>query len=312
LKRAIQKEIVDPLAENFWPAISRRATMWSWTPSPEVICFLKSPAKNKSAQRQRRLPLPAFRSILTLDGRHLDSPECRDVTHTNRINYQVTEDFMFEEQMGCRSCARAADGRFTIKGSEARYAPDRTFDTQHIALDLKLDLDKKTLSGTCTTTLEAMAEKADRMVFDAVGFKGVSVTREGRATEFKYDGKKITVVFDPADCPGSAGGCGHPLPCHKTPFGPLFRWAGPVLSQQTGSGLDAGGRRIFPLLVSLPRRAPGSDHHGNARAGAAGVYGGVQRPAGSEIGDRSRHPFSLETGHSPRDVFGDVGGGRIF
>jgi aminopeptidase N len=104
---------------------------------------------------------------------------------------------MFEEQMGCRSCARAADGRFTIKGSEARYAPDRTFDTQHIALDLKLDLDKKTLSGTCTTTLEAMAEKADRMVFDAVGFKGVSVTREGRATEFKYDGKKITVVFDP-------------------------------------------------------------------------------------------------------------------
>lgn len=102
---------------------------------------------------------------------------------------------MMEERWVCRCAEGAADGRFTIKGSEARYAPDRTFDTEHIRLDLRLDLRKKTLSGSCTTTLRALAESAGTMVFDAVGFQGVAVRAKGRRVPFRYDGKKVTVNF---------------------------------------------------------------------------------------------------------------------
>jgi hypothetical protein len=46
---------------------------------------------------------------------------------------------MREERMICRHAATAFDGRFTLKGAESHYAPDRAFDTEHIRLDLRLD-----------------------------------------------------------------------------------------------------------------------------------------------------------------------------
>ena len=48
----------------------------------------------------------------------------------------------------CRSFS-AADGRFSYPGSTPHYAPDRTFDTQHIRLELTLDFPRKTLKGRC-------------------------------------------------------------------------------------------------------------------------------------------------------------------
>ena len=90
---------------------------------------------------------------------------------------------------GCR--CRAMDSRFAIKGSEPRYAPDRTFDTEHIKIDGTLDIKKKTFKAECATDLLCVADGADSMAFDAVGFKDVKV-KGGKSS---YNGEKITVSF---------------------------------------------------------------------------------------------------------------------
>jgi len=85
------------------------------------------------------------------------------------------------------------DGRFAYSGSTPHYAPDRTFNARHVRLELALDFPTKTLSGTCTTTLEAIADPADRATFDAVDFKISRVTVKGKPARFDYDRRRLTV-----------------------------------------------------------------------------------------------------------------------
>jgi aminopeptidase N len=98
---------------------------------------------------------------------------------------------MFENLFECKRSS--LDARFTLKGSVPHYAPDRTFDTEHIRLDLRLDIPRKTLQGICTTTLSVLADGTEKLVFDAVNFKIASVRSKGRALAFENDGKKLTV-----------------------------------------------------------------------------------------------------------------------
>src|SRR5438094_2631462 len=86
-----------------------------------------------------------------------------------------------------------ADGRFAYPGSVPHYAPDRTFDTRHIRLDLALDFGRKALKGRCLTTLVAIADGATEMVFDAVSFKDIKVTAKGRPLKFDYTGRQLKV-----------------------------------------------------------------------------------------------------------------------
>ncbi len=101
---------------------------------------------------------------------------------------------MIEHLFECKRSGQL-DARFTLKGSTPHYAPDRTFDTEHIRLDLRLDLRGKSLQGICTTTLRVLSEGANRLVFDAVHFKVASVRGNGRALAFENDGKKVTVIL---------------------------------------------------------------------------------------------------------------------
>ncbi len=100
-----------------------------------------------------------------------------------------------EEQFECRSFSgnALADGRFAYAGSTPHYAPDRTFDTQHIRLELALDFGRKSLQGRCTTTLLAIADGAQTMVFDAVDFQVQGVTSRSKALKFDYDKRKLTL-----------------------------------------------------------------------------------------------------------------------
>lgn len=101
-----------------------------------------------------------------------------------------------ETQLKCRQYAGlAADGRFAYSGSTPHYAPDRTFDTQHIRLELTLDFTRKSLSGISTTTLVALANDANHMIFDAVDFKDLSVTAKGKAVKHSYDGRKLRLEW---------------------------------------------------------------------------------------------------------------------
>ncbi len=101
---------------------------------------------------------------------------------------------ILEELFECKRWGGGAlDSRFTLAGSEAHYAPDRTFDTEHIRLDLDLDLSRKTLRGVCDTRLRALADGADAMVFDAVNFRLGSVRLDGRSLKHTYKDGRLTV-----------------------------------------------------------------------------------------------------------------------
>src|SRR5262245_41933251 len=86
-----------------------------------------------------------------------------------------------------------ADGRFALSGSTPHYAPDRPFDSRHLRLELRLDFGRKTLSGRCVTTLAAIQEGAQTMVFDAVDFKNVRVRSGHARLRHDYDRRKLTV-----------------------------------------------------------------------------------------------------------------------
>jgi len=100
-----------------------------------------------------------------------------------------------QELFECRAFSRAyaADGRFAYSGSTPHYAPDRTFDSRHIRLELTLDFSRKTLTGRCTTSLTALTDNAATMVFDAVNFHNVKVLSAGRPVPFDYDQRQMKI-----------------------------------------------------------------------------------------------------------------------
>ncbi len=99
------------------------------------------------------------------------------------------------EQFECKAFSGRswADGRFSYAGSTPHYAPDRTFDTRHIRLEVSLDFVRKSLKGECVTTLQAIADRATEMAFDAVNFKDLKVTSRGQALKFDYNGRQIKI-----------------------------------------------------------------------------------------------------------------------
>lgn len=85
------------------------------------------------------------------------------------------------------------DARFSLKGSTAMYAPDRTFDTEHIRLDLKLDIERETVRGLCQVRLRAITSNAKEMVFDAVNFRIQDVRWNGKRISYQYKDGKLRV-----------------------------------------------------------------------------------------------------------------------
>jgi aminopeptidase N len=85
-----------------------------------------------------------------------------------------------------------------LLGKPASYAPDRAFDAVHVALDLDVDLRRKTLSGTCTTTVRARRAGVKRLEFDAVGLKITKALADGRPAPFRLKDGKVTVTLPKA------------------------------------------------------------------------------------------------------------------
>ncbi|MCG3205640.1 MAG: hypothetical protein KCHDKBKB_02362 [Elusimicrobia bacterium] len=93
------------------------------------------------------------------------------------------------ERNYCRSYAGNFDSRFALKGSTASYAPDRTFDTEHIRLELTLDFNRESLKGICTTRLRALIDNPPEMKFDAVNFHlGAVLWNKKKAVTHYKDG----------------------------------------------------------------------------------------------------------------------------
>ena len=109
---------------------------------------------------------------------------------------------MIEKEM--LSCARLRDslaaGKFARPGSKPSYAPDQSFDAQHILLEIGLDFPRKTVHGRCTTTFRTIVDGAKEIRFDAADMKILSVTLEpGRRLPVVHKDEKLTVRL-PSAC----------------------------------------------------------------------------------------------------------------
>ena len=69
---------------------------------------------------------------------------------------------------------------FALPGARPQYGPDRPLRVLHIDLQLRPDLAKRTIEGSCTTSVEAVDDEVERIVLDAVDMHIDSV-RAGNA-----------------------------------------------------------------------------------------------------------------------------------
>ena len=83
--------------------------------------------------------------------------------------------------------AQAADTPRAITPDPLRYvSPSRTYDTEHTAVDLDVDLQKRRIAGNVTHTVRALRDQLAEVRMNCVGLVVDSVTVNGRRARFEY------------------------------------------------------------------------------------------------------------------------------
>ncbi|MGL5035457.1 MAG: M1 family aminopeptidase [Microcystaceae cyanobacterium] len=82
---------------------------------------------------------------------------------------------------------------FELPGSKPNYNPDRPGQVQHIALDLKLEITKKSFTGICRITLLPIRPNIIQLVLDAVNLQIDLVLIKKVSQSFNYDGEKLVI-----------------------------------------------------------------------------------------------------------------------
>jgi aminopeptidase N len=85
---------------------------------------------------------------------------------------------------------------FELPGDTVHYAPNRPADVKHVKLDIALDFDQETISGTASTTFFTLYDDLKTVTFDAVELHIEGVKLDGKALEFSNDDKKLIVTLD--------------------------------------------------------------------------------------------------------------------
>src|SRR5262245_29949486 len=91
---------------------------------------------------------------------------------------------------------------FAFPGTRAKYAPDRVFDVQHLALALDVDPHQRTIEGIATLRGAVIAPGTRAIELDAVELQIDRATVEGAPAPFRHDGRKLRIEL-PA--PAKAG-----------------------------------------------------------------------------------------------------------
>jgi aminopeptidase N len=82
---------------------------------------------------------------------------------------------------------------FAFPGTRAKYAPDRVFDVQHLALALDIDPQRRTVEGTATLRGAVVAPGTRAIELDAVELEIDRVAVDGAAATFRHDGRKLQI-----------------------------------------------------------------------------------------------------------------------
>jgi aminopeptidase N len=93
---------------------------------------------------------------------------------------------------------------FHVPGSSRHYPPVTEYHTEHIKLQLKIDLEAQTIKGSCSLNIVPSAATHPSVLhFDASGMQIERVDVDGKNTRFDYDGEVLTVKPDPVLSPSA-------------------------------------------------------------------------------------------------------------
>ena len=104
---------------------------------------------------------------------------------------------MFERRLHarCGCAAHAAAARpFAFSNTPRNFERDRPFVVEHLALDLELRPESKSVAGSATLDVRRVDKTKDTIELDAVGFTIESVTVDGAAARHTYDGRILRVT----------------------------------------------------------------------------------------------------------------------
>ena len=85
---------------------------------------------------------------------------------------------------------------FAFSSSPRHFERPRPFTIEHLAFDLALDFDTRSVRGSATLRLRRVDPEATALELDAVGFAISSVTLGGKETTYTYDGARLVVQIE--------------------------------------------------------------------------------------------------------------------
>jgi hypothetical protein len=176
-----------------------------------------------------------------------------------------------------------------------RPVRDRAFHTEHLALDLEVDVARGRLRGTATLTLVSLVPALAEVELDAreLAIKGVKL--RGRRLRSRHADGRCSCASTAPTRRRSADDRGHVR--GAAAHGLLVRAARPRVPGAARPGLVAGtgrGQRVLVPGARPPERQVHDRHQGHRRRGAA--HGG-ERPPGQRTrrGARTTWLWKLET-----------------
>ena len=101
------------------------------------------------------------------------------------------------QRLHSRCACSSAGSPFALAGTERKYERSRPFAIPHLSLDLALDFESRSVSGSATLDFQRVAANAAELRLDAVGFELESVrVNSGKGfvdSTFDYDGDTLIV-----------------------------------------------------------------------------------------------------------------------
>lgn len=93
-------------------------------------------------------------------------------------------------------CA-CAGAPFALAGTTRKYERSRPFSTEHLALDLSLDLERKSVAGAATLDIKRQSPLDHELVLDAIAFEIERITlrvgKQEKPWPYAYDGLQVTL-----------------------------------------------------------------------------------------------------------------------